>query len=391
MPEEDEIDLLALAKTMWKGRRIILRAVVVCAVIGLAVAFLSPREYTSSTVVVPQVGKAGSKLGGISSLAAMAGFNLDMATSGEALSPMVYPQIVSSVPFQLELMNQTFTFSKVDHPVSLYTYYTEIEKPGILSLVKKYTLGLPGVILKALKHKTTVSCDSVGQLIALTDKQEAVRKMIAEKVTLEVNSKEGYLTLTANMPESRLAAEVAFFARELLQRYITRIKIEKASDQLNFIRDRYDEKKREFEKAQENLAIFRDRNRNVSTALAQTEEERLQSEYSIAFNVYSELAKQLEQAQIQVKEDTPVFSVLAPAVVPIEKSKPKKAMILAIWIFLGGIAGTGWVFGKQYLPTISQRWHKIPNTPSASTGHTVFGKKDETYKVECEITNIQKN
>jgi uncharacterized protein involved in exopolysaccharide biosynthesis len=253
-------------------------------------------------------------------------------------------------------MNAPFTFTEVDHPVSIYEYYTEIAKPDILSVIKKYTIGLPSVILKTITGKPKKS-KSGANLITLTEDQEEIRKFIEETVTLEVNSKEGYLTLTARTPEATLSAEVAQYARELLQKSITKLKVEKATDKLNFIRGRYIEKKKEFEQAQENLARFRDRNMNVATATARTEEERLQSEYSIAFNVYSELAKQLEQAQIQVKEETPVFSILAPAVVPIEKSKPKKAMILVIWLFLGGLAGTGTIFGRQYIRIIRQKWN----------------------------------
>ncbi|HNW52571.1 MAG TPA: Wzz/FepE/Etk N-terminal domain-containing protein [Prolixibacteraceae bacterium] len=356
---DDEIDLIALAKNLWKGRKTILIVTAVFAVLGVFVAIFSPKEYTATTVVVPQVGKSASKLGGLSSLAAMAGFSLDMQAS-ETLSPMVYPQLVGSAAFQLELMNTTFTVEGISHPVSLYEFFTDVQKPGLLAMVKKYTIGLPFVILKAIKGEKVVagSGSSDAGPIALTPKQEDVRKLISEQVTLEVNSKEGYLTLTSRMPEARLSAEVAYQARELLQKYITRLKIEKATDQLNFIQARYNEKKKEFEKAQMNLAWFRDRNRNVATSIGRTEEERLQSEFTIAFNVYSELAKQLEQAQIQVKEDTPVLSVLAPATVPAEKSKPKKAQILLIWIFIGAVIGVGIVFGKDFLGTIKKKWNE---------------------------------
>ena len=124
-----------------------------------------------------------------------------------------------------------------------------------------------------------------------------------------------------------------------------------------FIEERYEEKKAEYEKAQERLAAYRDRNKNVSSAVARTGEERLQGEFNIAYNVYNELAKQLEQARIQVKEDTPVLSVIKPVVVPVEKSKPNRPMILIIWIFLGGLIGVGIVFGKQYLATIREKWN----------------------------------
>ena len=73
-------------------------------IIGLIVAIFSQKEYTASSTMVPQLSKSQSKLGGLSSLAAMAGFNLDMNMETSELSPYVYPQIVQSVPFQLELM-----------------------------------------------------------------------------------------------------------------------------------------------------------------------------------------------------------------------------------------------------------------------------------------------
>jgi len=353
--QDEEIDLLALAKTIWKGRRILLLTTAAFALIGLLIAILSPKEYSASTVVIPQIGKSGSKMGGLSSLAAMAGFNLDMASASDVLPPIVYPQIIKSIPFQLDLMNIPLTFSEVDRQVSLYEYCTNIDRPSTLSLVKKYTIGLPGVIINALRPAAKANAQIKGP-IRLTPEQESVSKMLAQSVTLTINPKEGYLTITANMPEAQLAAEVVYHARELLQKYITQLKIEKATDQLNFINARYNEKKKEFEKVQKNLAYFRDQNRNIATSMARTEEERLESEYTIAFNVYSELARQLEQAQIQVKEDTPVLSVLAPESVPAKKDKPKRAMILAISIFLGLAAGVAFVFVKEYWATLKEKW-----------------------------------
>ena len=106
---DDEIDLLELTKTIWNGRKTILKTILIAGIIGVIIALLSPKEYTATTTIVPQTSSSTSKLGGLSSLAAMAGFNLDNVTSGDILSPTVYPEIVSSVPFQMELMNTSFT------------------------------------------------------------------------------------------------------------------------------------------------------------------------------------------------------------------------------------------------------------------------------------------
>ncbi|MCY1719083.1 Wzz/FepE/Etk N-terminal domain-containing protein [Prolixibacteraceae bacterium Z1-6] len=357
--QDDEIDLIALAKTIWEGRKLIIRTVLIFMVLGVTVALLTPKQYTASTTMVPQVANGSSKMGGLSSLAAMAGFNLNMSQGSSELTPMIYPQILSSAPFQLEMMNTPFKFPDLEQPVSIFEYYTEIKEPGVLANVKKYTLGLPFVLLKAMKGTPAESnALASGNLIAFTKDQEEISKRLSETISLDVNDKDGYLTLAVQAEDARLAAQVAQKALELLQNYITTFKVEKASAQLKFIEERYNENKAEFEKAQAVLADFRDKNKNVTSARARTQEERLQSDYQLAFNVFSELAKQLEQARIQVKEDTPVFSIVKPVTVPIEKSKPNRPMILIIWTFMGGVIAIGWIFGKEFLVSIREKWNE---------------------------------
>ncbi len=360
--EDDEIDLIALVKTFWKGRVILIRSLIVFGVIGLFVALFSPKEYTARSVMVPQLGEGQSKFGGLSSLAAMAGFNIGPGISGADLSPTVYPQIVKSVPFQLELMNTPLNFKESTCPVTLFDYYIKINKPSILTIVKKYTIGLPGVLVSAVKgkasDKTTTALDMKYPL-RLNKDQLKVGKILAKLLSLETNPKEGYLTLTAKLPEPGASAQLAQRAQELLQQYIIEFKIKKTKANLDFIQQRYDETEKKFEIAQGKLAQFRDRNKNVTSATYRTEEERLTSQYNLIYDVFSELAKQLEQAKIQVKQDTPVFTIVEPVSVPLERSKPKRMMILFIWLFLGGVAGTGIIFGREYLTTVKKRWKEI--------------------------------
>ena len=356
---EDEIDLLALAKTLWNGRKTVIYAVIAGAILGFIVAISSPKEYTASTVIVPQLGDSQSKMGGLGGLAALAGINVDMSTTSE-LSPMVYPQIVSSTPFQLELMNTKLNFQEHPSAITLLDYYTKSE-PSVIATIKKYTLGLPGVMIKAIKGKPkelTLPMDSTDHPILLTADQVIVQKELETLVSLEMNSKEGYITLTASMPEALPAAQLAQSAQTLLQRYITEFRIKKAKANLDFIQGRYNETKAEFEKAQVSLAIVSDRNKNFTSGLPRIEVDRIQTRYTIAFTVFQDLAKQLEQNKIQVKKETPSFAIVKPVTVPPIKSKPNRPMILFIWIFLGGVVGTGIVFGKGFFETIKKKWNE---------------------------------
>ena len=85
-------------------------------------------------------------------------------------------------------------------------------------------------------------------------------------------------------------------------------------------------------------------------------QQNLQSEYTLAFGVYSELAKQIEQAEIQVKKDTPILTTVQPVQIPDEKSSPKRLLILLIWTFLGAIISSGWILVESSLKEI---WLKI--------------------------------
>jgi uncharacterized protein involved in exopolysaccharide biosynthesis len=361
---EDEIDLIALAKTLWEGRRTIIKTVVIFAVLGLFIAIFSQKEYTATTTMVPQVNNPSSKLGGLSSLASLAGFNLDMSGGAGDISPVLYPQIVNSTAFQLEIMNAKYSFDELDKEVSLFDYYINYYKPGLFGVIKKYTVGLPGIIIKWIKgdrEDVRIENNSNSGIIRITQDQYDICKKLNEKLNLNVNDKDGYLTLEARFHEAGLSAQIAEEALKLLQDNITQLKIEKASAQLEFIQSRYNEAKQEFNKAQTQLAEFRDANKNITSAIAQTEQEKLQNEYQLAFDVYSELAKQLEQARIKVKEDTPVFSVIEEVVVPVEKTKPKRAMILVIWIFLGGIFGVGILLGINLIPNLKKGWEEQVN------------------------------
>lgn len=356
---EDEIDLLALAKRIWKGRKTIFLSVITGAILGLIVALHSQEEYTASSVIIPQLGsESQSKLGGLGGLAALAGINLDM-NQGAELPPMVYPQIIGSISFQLEMMDTHLNFQDQSLPITLFDYYSKNNKPSVFKTISKYTIGLPGVIIGTIKGKSkeiSLSGDSTDRPITLTPDQVSVQKILEQIVSLDFNAKDGYITLTARMPEAMAAAQLVQKAQALLQRYIIKFKINKAKANLEFIQDRYLENKAEFEKAQVSLAVVTDRNKNFTSGLPRIETDRIQTRYTLAFTIFQELAKQLEQAKIQVKKETPAFAIIKPVTVPSEKSKPNRPMILFIWIFLGGIIGIGIVFGSDFIGSIKKRW-----------------------------------
>lgn len=348
---EDKIDLVEIVKKLWRNRKFIIKVTAVFAILGFIVAISTPNVYTASCTLVPQTGQksTGGSLGG---LAAIAGINLGSLSSGEVLSPTVYPKIMANVNFQKELIYSKFHFKGLTEPVSFYEYYTDnkYQKFNVIGAIKKYTIGLPGVIIRAIKGKPTETEQSdTTSLQSLTIKEKKIANLLNTALTLNVNNKDGYISISSNMSEPLLAAELAQRGQELLQKFITEFKIEKVASNLEFVERNYEEGKRNFESKQAELARFRDANKSFSSAVAKTQEEKLTSEYNLLLGIYTELAKQKEQAKIAVTETTPIFTIIEPVVVPNEKSKPNRAMLLFIYTFLGVIIGTIVTLAVPYL------------------------------------------
>lgn len=353
-PEEEEgIDIIALLKSLWEGRKTIIICTGVFVVLGLVAALTMKRTYSVTTVMVPQVSSGGGS-SSLSSLASLAGINLSSGATGGELAPVVYPQIVSSVPFRRELINEPLHYAKADSAVSMLTYYTEIAKPSVMDGILKYTVGLPGVIMGAIRGEKeplvlpTDGADDGGMKpLVIGEDEEKVLKAVGNAVSLAVDKKDGYLTLTVDGTEPIMTAELALKAQQLLQEEVTRFRVEKSRSDLEYIQARYDEVKKETELYQEQLASVTDRSQDVTTTRARIGRDRIQAKYNLSNSIFTDIAKQLEQAKMQVKMDTPVFTIIQPVAVPTQPSN-SRARTLIVWTFLGIVLGCGIVLGKEY-------------------------------------------
>jgi LPS O-antigen subunit length determinant protein (WzzB/FepE family) len=339
--QENEIDLILKVKLIWNGRRRIIKITIILIFIGLFVAVFSEKEYTASTTIVPQTSGRGKSLkGSLGGLAAIAGVDLGSLTDNDSeISPLLYPRIISSTLFQKELLNTSLTIKGYDDPVTFQEYYREIYKPSLLGAIKKYTIGLPGIIIKKIKSTKTSMKSANSQIITITDEEQNLIERLENQISLSVNRKEGYISISSTMPEALNSAELTENIQKLLQKYIINFNVKKSKDELRYITERYKEKEKIYKETQNKLAVFQDRNQFMNTALAQNTLIRYQADYDLAFDVYSELAKEQERQQLKVKEDTPVFTILDSVSIPNKKSKPQRAIIVFIFSFLGFILG----------------------------------------------------
>ena len=353
--QEEEIDIMAFVKRLWEKKSFIIKVTCIFAVLGVVVAIITPNEYTASCVVVPETKGGAFSASSLGGLAAMAGINLGSANGGEMLSPMMYDKLMKNIDLRKELMHTPINWEEYDEPVTILDYYTnpEYKKSSVLGTVKKYTIGLPFTILKAIKgeqEKEDVALPSNGpKLSAYTQDELKCIKAFAKQFSILTDKKNGDVTISARMPEALAAAQVVDAVQNLLQKYVIELKLQKAEVNYEYIKQRYDEAKVVFEQKQEEYAKFQDANKMLTTALSKAKEEQMRSEFNVAKDLFNQLTTQLVQAEMKIKEDIPILTVVEPVQVPLEKSKPQRVKILFIWCFLGGVLGCSLILGGDWL------------------------------------------
>jgi len=353
VPESDEIDLVALLQKVWHGRKIALITSGIFALLGILFALGSANVYTATTTFIPKGESSGSLGGSLGGLASLAGISLGgMSGSDSEIPPTMYPMVLNSIPFLEKTLSLEVPLNGQNIVMKEYLltqmYFKESNSFDLLNLVKKYTLGLPALLKSTLfaKMNALPSAAENSTLKRITYEDEQLFNYLKELVTINVDKKEGFITLSVQDKDPQIAAIVAQNTQHLLQQEVIDFKIKNAQELLTFTETLYTEKKVAFEALQDELASFRDQHQNISSGLFENKLSRLESELAIASSVNEELAKQVEQARIQVSKDTPIFTIIDPVVIPNQRTSPKRTLIVVIWTFLGLIMSLAYILLK---------------------------------------------
>lgn len=352
--EEIEIRLTDIVQFFRKNQRRIVFGALIGVLAGSLYAFSKQNVYTAQVTVMPEVqSKGAGSLGSLGSLAGLAGISLDNLGGQDAIRPDLYPNVLQSVPFALDLLKQPVYSPKLQVNVTLYEFTKRISATGLFG-------GMGGLFSS---KNSDISKDeqsdpkNFSKAIQVTKEQDELIKGIQESVSTVYDKKTGIITIMAIEPDPVVAAIVARLSLEYLTNYITTYRTEKARKQVAFLVQQVGEAKETYRSSEYALSSYRDRNRNLFLETAKIGEQRLQADYLLAQSVYNELSKQLEQAKIKVQEETPVFKILEPPAVPLRKSGPKRTLIIL------GFAVAGAFFSMAILlARLVSRRHLTPDT-----------------------------
>lgn len=309
----DEIDFIEIIKKLYIKKSIILVFTILSSLIGITYSLIAPIKYDSYTIFIPQ--NQENTNSSISGVASLVGINLSSQNNGGEIPFSMYPYIGESTRFKRMVLNQLID-SKQNLTIKNYIINT-------YNLEDEEELNYSNIYVSKIEEKCF--------------------KILDEILSINVNQKDGFVTINASTSNAKYSALIANNAKEILQKIIIENKIESARQNLKFSEEQLMIKKKEFEAIQDKLAFYSESNLNSINSYVLNEKERIEAEFQIISAVVTELAKQVEQAKLQVTKDTPVFATIREAVIPNIRTSPVRSKIVIFYTIIGFTISTIYV------------------------------------------------
>lgn len=356
--DEKEIDLLELAMKLWSHKKKIFKWCCIGAVLGLIIAFSIPKQYEVSATLAPEFGNnnPNQKMGGLGAIAAMAGLGNGAQMTSDAVNPLLYPDVVSSVPFLYGLLNVHVETLDGDRKVTLREYMEDDMRSPWWSAIMSAPFKAIGAIKELIRGEEEGDGIKDERAIRLTKDEVEMVNTLQELVVASVDQKTAVITISVTMQDPMVSTMLADTVVYRLQEFITHYRTSKACKDLEYAETLNQEAKDSYYKAQQKYADYLDQNNGLIIHSAMTTRERLQNEATLAFNIYNQTAQQVQMAKAKVQENTPVYAIVSPPTVPIKPSAPRKPLILIGFVFLSFVACSAWIlYGKPLYEEMKEK------------------------------------
>lgn len=340
---ENKLSIFDLYRDIYRNRRLYYKVIAVTFIIAAFITLCIPNYYRCTVKLAPEL-SGNSKTGSLSSLASSFGINIASGSFGtDALIPTLYPDLINSVPFRASLFpvlveqEDDSTHTKI----SYYDYLSNEQK------LPWWTSSRKAIIESIMSWFVDKDSSEFVNPFKLTKEQYNIAKEMEDKVVCDVDKKTLVITIDVTDTDPYIAATMADSVRVRLQKFITDYRTSKARIDLEYNKKLLVETEVRYEKARKAYADYADANRSILFESMRSERTKLENKMQIEYRAYSQVLAQLQLAEAKVQEETPAFTILQPATVPVKKEGPKRVVLCFAFMFLTGVVTTLYVFHKE--------------------------------------------
>ena len=349
--KSNPIDFGKIYKDLLKHKKLYYIVLPVAFVFAAIYALGKPNFYTCTVKLSPEMSTSRSSTG-LAALASSFGVNLGGRSGGlgsEALFPTLYPDLMNSTDFKTSLFEVPVTIEgnkkkgEKDRTMSYYDYLCNEQKSPWWSAAIGGTMKAVNDLFSKPKPEEEEKLNP----FRLTKKQTAVVKAINSLVVCDVDKKTMVITIQVTDQNPVICATMADTVKTRLQKFITEYRTSKVRVDLEYNKKIAAESKARYDKARHMYADFVDHNQDIMLESVRQRQTELENDMQLQYNAYQQVAAQLLAAEAKVQEETPAFTTLQSATVPVNKTGPKRAKMCLVFVFLAFLATTCWILYKE--------------------------------------------
>lgn len=327
-----QIDFIEIFKKIKSHILLFVISIPVTAVLSYLLICCVPRYYVCTVKLAPELSSLSNE--SLNSLASSFGVDLDMGNnkSPDAIVPELYPDLMSSVDFRTSMFDVKVKNKDNTINTTYYDYLLRYQKSAWWEKIL-------GWIKSKLETEDASDSNSKGgsngvNPFRLTKQQSDIAAIVGGKISCFVDKKTNVISISATDQDPLISAVIADTATAKLQAFITEYRTKKARTDVEYAKKLYTEAKAKYEKTRRLYAAYNDANTDVTLPSVKSKMEDIENDMQLQYNSYTALSTQLQQAQAKLVEQTPAFTTLQSATVPIKPAGPKRMMFAIVMVGL---------------------------------------------------------
>ncbi len=332
-------DLFAYFRRLKKAKWSLMVMFLLSGALGVGVALSIPKIYKSSVMLAPETSGGNSLTSSLSSMASLVGLNKNMMNSEDAIFPEIYPDVIQSTDFIVNLFPVEVESRDGKINCDYYTYMLKKQKFSWLDIPQIKLAEFTKKYLKddAGKPQSKYGDNEGPDPFFLTKEEDKVAKNISSNIDCSVDKKTSVITIEVTDQDPVIAASIADTLKNRLQAFITDYRTKKAIRDRDYIKTLHDEARADYTEARKKYAAFCDANQEAVLQEIQSEMEEMENDMQLKYNIYTQLVEQLQMAQAKVIERTPIYTIVQNASAPAKHSNKPKILVVALFVFIGFI------------------------------------------------------
>ncbi len=319
------IDYRLVWKSIKERKKLFYKTLPIAFVLSCIYIFSLPRYYNTETTLAPESENPMAG-GAIGSLASTFGIDMDNIQSSDAITPLLYPDLMKDNGFVTSMFNIQIVTKDGEIKTNYHDYLKKHQKQAWWTIIES-------AIISLFPKKTEAKSAKFDPYYLSKAENDIVQK-IAECIKFKTDKKTGVITINVTDQDPLVCKTIADSVRYRLQNFITHYRTSKARTDYEYYKVLTEQSKQEYEESRQRYASFSDANTRMALKSVELKAEDMENDMQLKFNAYSTINNQLQAAKAKVQERTPAFTTLKGAAVPIKPAGPKRMIFVFVMLIL---------------------------------------------------------